>query len=147
MRINFHYFSKKEDEKRSLSEVEKVKILTSLASLHSPKYKMIGEAMNWSPETIKKFNYQYQKTQQLFHKRGRHPIIDTCIKEGIIGSVQVFPQPKLEYISDNFQVSPSKVKGILNENKIDYFTQTPIVGLDEPLKNAHIQFCSKFAYL
>lgn len=134
-------------KKGPLSEVEKVKILTSIASLHSPKYKMIGEAMNRSPETIKKFNYQYQKTQQLFPQRGRHPIIDTCIKEGIIGSVQAFPLQKLEDISDDFQVSPSKVKGILNENKIDYFTQTPIVGLDEPHKNARIQFCSKFAYL
>ena len=134
-------------KKGPLSEVEKVKILTSIASLHSPKYKMIGEAMNRSPETIKKFNYQYQKTQQLFPQRGRYPIIDTGIKEGIIGSVQAFPLQKLEDISDDFQVSPSKVKRILNENKIDYFTQTPIVGLDEPHKNARIQFCSKFAYL
>lgn len=48
-------------KKGPLSEVEKVKILTSIASLHSPKYKKIGEAMNRSPGTIKKFNYLNQK--------------------------------------------------------------------------------------
>lgn len=130
-----------------LSEVEKVKILTNIAEYHAPKYKLIGEKLNRSPETVKKFHYQYKITEQLSPPRGRPPIIDTLVQEGLIGSVKAYPQQTLDQISDDFDISPSKAKGILNSNKIQYFQQTPIVGLDEQHKNARVNFCSKFSHL
>lgn len=128
-----------------LTEVERVKILTSAAEIGSPKYKLIGERIQRNPETVKKFYNQYQKTQQLFPKRGRPPIVDTCIEQGIVGSVQHYPDQTLDEISNDFSLSPSKVKTILNDHKIYYLNQTPIVGLDENHKQNRVVFCSQFA--
>ena len=131
-------------KKGPLSEEEKVQILTSAAYLHSPQHTFIGKTMNRSPNTVKKFYHQYQHTHQLSPPRGRPPIIDDLIEEGIIGSVEAYPKQTLNEIADDFTISPSKVKGIFNDHKIQYFEQTAVVDLDEAHKNQRIQFCSQF---
>ena len=76
--------------------------------------------------------------------RGRPPIIDDLIEEGIVGSVESYPKQTLNENANYFSTSPSKVKGILNDHKIQYFEQTAVVGLDEAHKNQRIQFFSQF---
>ena len=131
-------------KKGPLSEQEKIQILTSAAYLHSPKHKLIGEMMNRSPNTVKNFYNQYQSTKQLSPKRGRPPIINEMIEEGVIGSIKAYPKQTLDEVSEDFEISPSKVKSIFDDHKIQYFSQTPVVGLDQIHKDQRIQFCSQF---
>lgn len=82
------------NDQRELTEQEKVRILL-LAKEKNNQWSIIGPMMNRNPETIRKFYYNYQKSNQLSPKRGRPPTITDEVKNDVVQSMRQNPTQTL----------------------------------------------------
>ena len=65
------------------------------------------------------------------------------IEEGVIGSIHAYPKQTLDEVANDYDISPSKVKGIFDSHLIHYYNQTPVVGLDQNHKDQRLLFCNQ----
>lgn len=131
------------NQKTPLTELEKIIILVQIGC-HGPKYTFIGNQINRSPNTVKSFFKSFKQHKTLFPPRGPPKSINDETTNGILGSVTAYPTQTLSEISKDFDVSPTKVKFILNEKKINYFKKTAVVELTEKHKNNRVKFSEIF---
>lgn len=131
------------NQKTPLTELEKIIILVQIGC-HGPKYTFIGNQINRSPNTVKSFFKSFKQHKTLFPPRGPPKSINDETTNGILGSVTAYPTQTLSEISKDFDVSPTKVKFILNENKINYFKKTAVVELTEKHKSNRVKFSEIF---
>lgn len=65
------------------------------------------------------------------------------IEEGVIGSTYAYHKQTLDEVANDYDISPSKVKGIFDSHLIHYYNQTPVVGLDQNHKDQRLLFCNQ----
>lgn len=129
--------------KGPLSEQEKLRIIQEVQT-YGRSWELIGSLLDRAPSTVRTFYDSYLEHQTIFPKRGRPTEIGSDIIEGVIGSVKAFPTQNLHQISDDFDISESKVKSILNSHNIKYFEKTAITPLTEFHKSARVDFSKQF---
>ena len=126
-----------------LSENEKIEIIGNV-KLYGNSWNLIGQLTNRNPSTVKSFYNSYVQHQTLSPSRGRPPSISSETKDGIIGSMMSFPTQNLQEVANDFDISITSTKNILNQQKIQYFEKTPIPPLTEAHKIERVKFTEYF---
>lgn len=120
-----------------LSESEKKEIL-KLVNQFGNQWSLIGNKIGRCKETVKKFYKSYLQFNTISPKSGRPITITNNIKKSVCALMLSYPTQSLEVVSNNFNISKSTTKNILNENKIKYYSRSAVVPLKPQHKNARI---------
>ena len=102
---------------KCLSNDQKVVLIRFFDKL-GPKWTLISKLTLIPESTIISFIKRYLNIPKLELKRGRPPSISDQTKTAIIQAYEENPEASLKQSSKIFEISPSKVKEILNEGKI-----------------------------
>lgn len=123
------------------TEAEKLKIITLVNSIGN-EWTRIGREVNHPAESCRCFYNRYLKRGTLSPKRGRPPTITPEKKSAIVEHTEQQPLDDLRSIGDEFDVSHSSVKTILNENKIKFHQQIARVPLTPVHMTNRQNFCN-----
>ena len=104
---------------KCLSNDQKVVLIRFFDKL-GPKWTLISKLTLIPESTIISFIKRYLNIPKLELKRGRPPSISDQTKTAIIQAYEENPEASLKQSSEIFEISPSKAKEILNEEKIFY---------------------------
>ena len=125
-----------------LTEKEKleiIKLAESPSTYH--QWKFIGESIQRSPDTCKKFYKSYLTNGTIFPKQGRPLKVTDSIKQSVVDSMRRDPTQSLQDVSIPNNISKPVAKQILNENNIKFYKMTPVPPLDESHKAERITLC------
>ena len=97
------------ENKASLTESDRIEII-HLVKTYKNQWKRIGQLINKKPDTVKKFYLRYTKSQTIFPKKGRPPIITQKEKDDVCSLMLKDPTQTLEQVSSEFSFAKSTKK-------------------------------------
>ena len=123
-----------------LTEKQRLEVIKQ-AETSGHNWTSIGQSINRSPETCKKFYQSYKKFGTIYPKQGRPPKINDEVKQDVVKSMKNNPKQSLSDVGSQNNISKTSTKTILNDNKIKYYQMTPIPPLDDQHKTARLELC------
>ena len=111
----------------ALSEQVKIQIIQNV-DIYGRSWSYIGNIMNRNPDAIRSFYNSYLEHKAISPKKERPAKSNSLIMDGVLGSFQAYPQ-NLANLANDFEISTTTAKSILNTNSIKFFDKTPITPL------------------
>ena len=113
-----------------------------MVHVYGHQWKFISETIGNQYETVRSFYKSYLEHNTIFPKQGRPIKIDDNEKTNIVNHFQNMPTDTLRNASTNYDFSPSSIKKVLNENKIQFFQKIPVCPLKQNHLNNRVNFCA-----
>lgn len=122
-----------------LTEQEKIKII-SMVYVYGHRWKFSSETIGHPYETVRNFYKSYLEHDTIFPKQGRPIKIDDNEKTNIVNHFRNTATGTLRNASTNFDLSPSSIRKVLNENKIQFFQKILVCPLKQTHFNNRVNF-------